>query len=431
MEMMSLTRYLMRTMLLASIGSLVIGFGVTLGNHLNSIHTVVTILFTVICAGLLGAAISFSNYRRFMAPMPVIMEYVEHIGQGDLSLELAPDSVSSLAPIAYALNEMVMRLRTLVSHASDMARGISRSATDLGQHTHESLQSTTEVQEKMISVTEHATIQSLNLERNASAVQNILVAAGQVSGSVRAIADSAVEASQMAHLGTDELDGIALRLKRLEDTIQGMKDAVTALARHSQEIDVMVAAITDISAETDLLALNAAIEAARAGEHGRGFAVVADEVRKLSEQSAESAQDISGRVVEIQKDTVEAVAKVEAVQAEFAVGIRAVLGVSERFGRIVGAVSEVTGQMQEMAATSEDLLSASDQAAEAARVIRDLQEADGADIRQAAGTTATHLQSIHHLADMATELQTMAESFDKVLQTFRVGTEATLEQNQK
>lgn len=75
------------------------------------------------------------------------------------------------------------------------------------------------------------------------------------------------------------------------------------LSGEVQSIESILGFIRDIAGQTNLLALNATIEAARAGDAGRGFAVVAQEVKSLAAQTARATDDIASKILAVQSAT--------------------------------------------------------------------------------------------------------------------------------
>ncbi|WEK53226.1 MAG: methyl-accepting chemotaxis protein [Candidatus Cohnella colombiensis] len=69
--------------------------------------------------------------------------------------------------------------------------------------------------------------------------------------------------------------------------------AIDELTQRNAAANGIIRLIVQLAEQCNLLAVNATIEAARAGEHGRGFAVVADEIRHLSDQTKQSASQIT------------------------------------------------------------------------------------------------------------------------------------------
>lgn len=104
-----------------------------------------------------------------------------------------------------------------------------------------------------------------------------------------------------------------------------------------------------------MLALNAAIEAERAGEQGRGFAVVAEEVRKLADKSNKSAHLIKGLVLTIQGESEDTQGNIHVVKENVQLGLDVVSDTSHNFNEILDLVEQVTSQIQEVAAATQQL----------------------------------------------------------------------------
>jgi uncharacterized protein YukE len=117
-------------------------------------------------------------------------------------------------------------------------------------------------------------------------------------------------------------------------------EAMSAIAKSSQQISQIIGVIDEIAFQTNLLALNAGVEAARAGEAGRGFAVVASEVRALAQRSAQAAKEIKALISD------------SAGQVD--VGVKLVAETGRSLERIMAQVTEINAVVGDIAAGAQE-----------------------------------------------------------------------------
>jgi methyl-accepting chemotaxis protein len=220
-------------------------------------------------------------------------------------------------------------------------------------------------------------MQAGSLEETASAMDSL-------TGAVRANADNAREACQLAAVATG-LASIG------GDAVAQAVSTMDSIRASSRKIVEIIGVIDGISFQTNILALNAAVEAARAGEQGRGFAVVAAEVRTLAQRSAAAAKEIKALIAE-------SVATVDSGAASVGVA-------GNSMGDIVASVRQVNSVIERINAASAEQAQGITEVNKAVAQIDDVVQQNAALVEQAAAAAAS-------LQDQATQLAQAIAVFD-------------------
>ncbi|MFN8629145.1 MAG: methyl-accepting chemotaxis protein [Chloroflexota bacterium] len=199
-------------------------------------------------------------------------------------------------------------------------------------------------------------------------------------------------------------------IRRMQDAATLSETRVKDLGSKGEQIGDIVETINDIAEQTNLLALNAAIEAARAGEAGKGFAVVADEVRKLAERSGRATKEIAHLISDVQRGTREAI--------DAMVAIRAAAGdvsqASDEIARVVEQTSEGAAQMA----------AASHTVSRSVASIAAVSEENSAAAEEVSAATEEMSAQIEEVVASASGLADMASALNRVVERFRVDTQA-------
>lgn len=188
--------------------------------------------------------------------------------------------------------------------------------------------------------------QLMELQEALDRVQSMIDASTVTTENAQKVEVAIEQANQTVMTGDQAMNNTVDSIVSIRDTVADAGKRVKRLSDSSQKISKVVSLISSFATQTNLLALNAALEATRAGEYGKGFAVVADEVRNLSLQSTEATTEIEKLVREIQSETQEVSAAMEAGVEQVAKGTNLVNHTRDSLNEIVIATAEIKDLVQ-------------------------------------------------------------------------------------
>ena len=291
-----------------------------------------------------------STLASVLVAIPVVSVAKRHIHQAaqqarqfvndPLATYIYTGRTDDLGAVLFFQLSQRQHLRTVLGRFSESAKEVLEKSIQVEAQSDSSHQSMANQQQETTAV--------------AVSIQQMAVAVHEVASSATNTSVATSSAVEDLQKGNTILQSANQAIQNMSENISELATIVTQLKADNEKIGSVVGVIGAIAEQTNLLALNAAIEAARAGEQGRGFAVVADEVRTLAQRTQESTQHIQEIIEDLAGATDKAALQMEGCHELSERSVLEVANVGSALDGITGAVNNIDGLSQQIAAASEE-----------------------------------------------------------------------------
>ncbi len=238
---------------------------------INSVsEAVIDVVFTVIACALIMVVVNTQNRHS-----------EESIRAVKAGMEAQVQTSDDIVRLARQLNQEFMQAKETADTLNETMNTTHVSVTEIA----DSSKMTAEAIEQQ-------TGQTADIQQSIQEVGNQARNIGEISDRTNTTVDEGVELIGRLRAQAAEVAKINIETRA---TTQALNESI-------KDVQAITETILGISSQTNLLALNASIEAARAGAAGKGFAVVAEEIRTLSESTRQATEQISDIIERLTKD---------------------------------------------------------------------------------------------------------------------------------
>ena len=243
------------------------------------------------------------------------------------------------------------------------------------------------------------------LSEAATAMNEMNATVQEVARNAGSASAASAETREKAEAGARVVEKTVHNIEEVHQLSLTLKDDMTQLNEHAQDITRIMGVISDIADQTNLLALNAAIEAARAGEAGRGFAVVADEVRKLAEKTMSSTNDVGNAIKAIQESTAKSMSGVDNAVERIGEATELANQSGQALQEIVATVEATGDQVNAIATASEEQSAASEEINQSIVQVNDMSRQTAEAMGEAAKAVSDLAAQAQGLTNLIQELK--------------------------
>jgi len=357
--------------------------------------------------------------KRTLSPIQSLIAGIEQMSAGNLDVVI-PAGTDDLGIVNDKFNRMVRTLNDTMARVQELSAKVAESAQTLYLATEENNRQAGSIHHNVQMIADNIGFQQQSTRDSSRAISEMSVVLQTVAHNSSSLAEEAADMENTSIQGHASVQKMVEQMTSISGFVGNMSQTVDLLNRKSEEIGSILVLIRWIAEQTNLLSLNAAIEASRVGEHGRGFAVVAGEVRKLSEQTKQSADQISGLISDIQEQIQHAAQSMGYGTDVVEKGIVLAQETSSLFADMLRASKNVAVQTQEVSSATQQMSAGTEELAASADELSATMDATASGASEIALSVEAQRQQLSAIVDASNLLSSVAETLKEQIDKFKV-----------